>query len=61
MMKFIRHSGSTIQYNTMQSNVKNANREKTSYAYKSTKLVYDSSVVKISKKPFLYRIEYTVR
>ena len=28
MMKFIRHSGSTTQYNTMQSNVKKQKRRK---------------------------------
>jgi len=28
MMKFIRHSGSTTQYNTMQSNVKKQKRKK---------------------------------
>jgi len=28
MMKFIRHSGSTTQYNTMQSNVNKQKRDK---------------------------------
>jgi len=47
VMMFIRHSGSTIQYNTMQSNVKKERKKENEFrhAYKSTKLVCDSSVI----------------
>ena len=57
-MMFICHSGSTVQYNTMQSNIKKdrkterkKERKKENafrHAYKSTKLVCDSSVIKIN-------------
>ena len=48
MMKIVRHSGSTIQYNTMQSNVKKQ-REKKKHA---NQLKAYSSVMKSSKQFF---------
>jgi len=59
MIKFIRHSGSTTQYNTTWSNVKKQKRTKrerkrkkrVKHAYTSTKQTCDS-VMKISKKTF---------
>jgi len=64
MMKFIRHSRSTTQYNTMQSNVKKQKRRKRflkekselEHAYTSTKRTCDS-LIKTSKN-FLFNITY---
>jgi len=58
-MKFIRHSGGTTQYNTMQSNVKKQKKKKKEkeekselkHAYTSTERTRDN-VMKISKNFF---------